>query len=62
MILSDRGLDRHIQEMGLGNHMIQGLFSKKGNEGWTQLSVILTFSHIFCLILGSRKSIIPILT
>ena len=27
MILSDRGLDRRIQEMGLGNNMIQGIFS-----------------------------------
>ena len=27
MILSDSGLDRRIQEMGLGNNMIQGIFS-----------------------------------
>ena len=26
MILSDSGLDRRIQEMGLGNNMIQGIF------------------------------------
>ena len=33
MILSNRGLDRRIQEMGLGNNMLQGLFSRKGNKG-----------------------------
>ena len=33
MILSHRGLDRRIQQMGLGNNMIQGIFSWKGNEG-----------------------------
>ena len=27
IILSDRGLDRRIKEMGLGNNMIQGIFS-----------------------------------
>ena len=27
MILSDRGLDRRIQEMGLGKNMIQGILS-----------------------------------
>ena len=47
MILSDRGLDRHIQEMGLGNNMIQRIFSWKGNEGWTKLSEILTFFPFF---------------
>ena len=62
MILSDRGIDRRIQEMGLGNNMIQGIFSWKGNEGWTQSSEIMTFFPFFCLILGSRKSIISILT
>ena len=47
MILSDRGLDRRIQEMGLGNNMIQGIFSWKGNEGWTQSSEIMTFFSLF---------------
>ena len=27
MILSDRGLNRRIQEMGLGNNIIKGFFS-----------------------------------
>ena len=27
LILSARGLNRRIQEMGLGNNMLQGLFS-----------------------------------
>ena len=61
MIFPDRGLDRRIQEI-LGNSMIQGILPWKGNGGGIQSSVIMTFSHIFCLILGNRKSIISILT
>ena len=60
MILLSWSRSPYPGQMGPGHNILQGLFSWKGNEGWTQWSVITIFTHIFRLILGSQKSIISI--